>query len=172
MHSDKHIVLEADKNLRGCATERPIYMQKGVDEHLGDRNVYKPLTKTEAQQLIAVTRYKINILLTKYKDENTPAEWVYIHEGLYQFVDRIARFRMSAKVHKFPWKTRPIVCCVGTSMNCVSKWLDYWLQQLKPLISTYIKDSAQLLARIELLGKLVPNSWLYSWRKGSNFTHL
>ena len=122
--SDKHIVLEADKNLGGCATERSIYMRKGVDEHLGDRDVYKPLTKTEAQRLSTVTRYKINILLTKYKDEITSAVWVYIHEGLYQFVDRIARFRMSAKVHKFPWKTRPIVCCVGTSMNCVSKWLD------------------------------------------------
>ena len=77
-------------------------MRKGVDEHLGDRDVYKPLTKTEAQRLSAVTRYKINILLTKYKDEITSAEWVYIHEGLYQFVDRIARFRMSAKVHKVP----------------------------------------------------------------------
>ena len=144
--SDEHIILEADKNLGGCATERPIYMHKGVDEHLGDRNVYKPLTKTEAQQLIAVTRYKINILLTKYKDEITPAEWVYIHEGLYQFVDRIARFRMSAKVHKFPWKTRPIVRFVGTSMNCVSKWLDYWLQQLKPFISTYLHQRQRAIA--------------------------
>ena len=31
--SDEHIAREADKNLGGCATERPIYMRKGVDEH-------------------------------------------------------------------------------------------------------------------------------------------
>ena len=57
-------------------------------------------------------------------------------------------------------------------MNCVSKWLDYWLQQLKPLISTYIKDSAQLLARIELLGKLVPNSWLFTADATSMYTNI
>ena len=137
-------------------------MRKGVDKHLGDRNVYKPLTESEAQQQIAITIYKMNILLTKYKEDITPAEWVYIHEVLYQFKDKIAIFRMSGKVHTSPWKTRPIVCCVGTSMNCLSKWLDHWLQQLKPFISTYIKDSAQLLARIKLLGKIFPNSWLFT----------
>lgn len=70
-------------------------------------------------------------------------------QGLCQFKDKIVRFRMSRNVHKFPWKRRQIVYCVGASMNCLSKWLDYWLQQLKPFISTYIKDSAQLLARIK-----------------------
>ena len=143
--SDKHIALEADKNLGGCVTERPIYTRKWVDKHLGNSNVYKPLTKTKAQQQIAITRYIIYMPLTKYKEDITPTEWVYIHEGLCQFKDKIARFRMSGKVHKSPWKTRPIVCCVGTSMNCLSKWLDHRLQQLKPFISTYIKDSAQLL---------------------------
>ena len=65
-------------------------MTKGVDEHLGDMDVYKPLTKTEAQQRIAITIYKINMFPAKYKDAITPAEWVSIHEGLCQFKDRIA----------------------------------------------------------------------------------
>eukprot|EP00956_Cyclotella_meneghiniana_P035166 scaffold112213_cov44-Cyclotella_meneghiniana.AAC.7 len=45
---------------------------------------------------------------------------------------------MTCKVHKFPWKCRPIVCCAGTVINEVSKWLDYWLQ----------KDSQQVLNEI------------------------
>eukprot|EP00985_Skeletonema_marinoi_P025303 scaffold18465_cov175-Skeletonema_marinoi.AAC.2 len=34
--------------------------------------------------------------------------------------DKLARFRMSLKAHKVPWKMRPIVCCAGTFMNCLS----------------------------------------------------
>ena len=47
-------------------------MNKGVDEHLGSRNSYKPWTKTEAKQQIAVTIYKINIILAKYKADISP----------------------------------------------------------------------------------------------------
>ena len=25
---------------------------------------------------------------------------------------------------------RPIVCCVGTYINCPSKWIDHWLKKL------------------------------------------
>ena len=42
------------------------------------------------------------MILTKYTDDINPTEWMYIHQGPYQFVDRIARFRIIAKIHKFP----------------------------------------------------------------------
>ena len=49
-------------------------MTKGVDKNLGNKNIYKPLTKTESQQRIAITKYKTNMLLTKYKDDIVPTE--------------------------------------------------------------------------------------------------
>jgi hypothetical protein len=52
---------------------------------------------------------------------------------------------MTAKVHKSPWKMRPIVCCAGTFMNCWSQWLDYHLQELKPHVPTFLKDGQQVL---------------------------
>ena len=54
---------------------------------------------------------------------------------------------------------RPIVCCSGTLLNCLSQWLDYWLQTLKPFIDSYIKDSSQMLERLRELGFLTPDSY-------------
>ena len=42
-------------------------------------------------------------------------------------------------------------------MNAWSKWLDYWLQQLKHHVSTYTRDSKQLLDELVEL-YLPPNA--------------
>ena len=64
-----------------------------------------------------IVRYKINLFLSKYKKVLSPAETIYLNEGLYKYKDKFPKFRMSAKVHKSPWKLRPIVCCAGTVLN-------------------------------------------------------
>jgi len=73
----------------------------------------------------------------------------------------MAKFRMSLKAHKNPWKMRPIVCCAKTMLNMLSRWLDYWLQKTKPFIATYIKDSGQLLDLLQDLGPLPSNARLF-----------
>ena len=60
-----------------------------------------------------------------------------------------------------PVKCRPIVCCAGTVINDVSKWLDYWLQKLKHLVPTYVKDSQQVLNEIANLF-LPPGALLFT----------
>ena len=89
-----------------------------------------------------------------------------------RFPTKLARFRMSLKEHKNPWKMRPIVCCSGTFINCLSKWLDHWLQQLKPLITTYIKDSKELLTKLADLGALPPNARLFTADAVSVYTNI
>ena len=64
---------------------------------------------------------------------------------------KLAKFRMTMKVHKTPWKMRPIVCCSGTFMNDWSRWLDYQLQKCKPFIDTYLRDSQQVLDDVRAL---------------------
>ena len=68
---------------------------------------------------------------------------------------------MTCKVHKHPWKTRPIVCCSGTFLNDWSKWLNYWLQQLLFSVPTYIKDSQQVLDEVKNLN-LPPGAKLFT----------
>ena len=43
-------------------------------------------------------------------------------------------------------------------MNYWSKWLDFWLQKLKPLIPTYLKNGDQLLDKVSTLH--IPSSAL------------
>lgn len=47
-------------------------MNKGVDKHLDIRNIYKLLTKTVARKQISVTKYLINILIAKYREDISP----------------------------------------------------------------------------------------------------
>ncbi len=45
------------------------------------------------------------------------AEETFLARAVKQNPDKLTRFRMTMKVHKTPWKMRPIVCCSGTFMN-------------------------------------------------------
>ena len=172
LKSDSHIVVEADKNLGGCIMDREIYIIKGILEHLGNKLVYKKLTKRQADQRMCVVRYQLNIFISKFKKVLSPAETKYLHEGFFKYQDKYPKFRMSAKVHKKPWKTRPIVCCAGTTLNCLSKWLDYWFQKLKTLIITYIKDSAQLLLKLKQVRQSLYNCWLFTADAKSMYTNI
>ena len=78
---------------------------------------------------------------------------------------------MTAKIHKNPWKMRPVVCCSGTMMNSWSKWLDYWLHKLKHLIPTYIKDSQQVLDEIKTIN-LPPNKKLFTYDANSIYNNI
>ena len=117
-------------------------------------------------------RYEINLFLVEFKNDLSPAERHYLREGLFKFQNKYPKFRMSAKVHKHPWKLRPIVCCSGTTLNCLSRWLDYWFQKLKPTITTYIKDSNQLLQKLKDVKHLPQNSWLFTVDAKSMYTNI
>ena len=58
--------------------------------------------------------------MTKYHvrlKQISNAEATFLKQAREQNPDQLARFWMTAKVHKTPWKMRPIVCCAGTWMN-------------------------------------------------------
>ena len=137
LKSDNHIVVEADKNLGGCIMDRETYIMKGIQEHLGNKEVYQQLTKLKAEKKIHIVRYKISLFLSKYKDDLCPAERKYLHDGLLKYKDKFPKFRMSAKVHKTPWKLRPIVCCAGISQSM--KWDQYYQDTVTTC--SYTRDS-------------------------------
>ena len=59
-----------------------------------------------------------------------------------------------------PHPFRPIAASCGTAQAILSKWLDHKLQQLKPFILTWIKDSNQFLNYITAFVKLQKNGRL------------
>ena len=119
-----------------------MYKHRGIKEHLRDTNVYEPLTKREAIQNLHTLQQKYDIFVAKWKgrEQLSKAEWTYLCRAKEVTPYNFARFRISLKAHKTPWKTRPISCCVGTVMNSLSCWLDHWPHKLKPFIPSYLKD--------------------------------
>ncbi len=172
--NDNHIVIETDKNLGGCILNVPVYHVRGIKEHLGNTEVYKPLTKEGVVRRNQVLRYKIYLFAQKWRNAKaiTVAEDDYLQEACSKYPDKVARFRMSLKAHKDPWKMRPIVCCVGTFMNCLSKWLDHHLQKLKPFVPTYIKDSNHLLDMLADIKDIPPNAKLWTSDANSMYTNI
>ena len=160
--------METDKNIGGCILLRDTYIRRGVIEHLGNTQVYKPLSQQQANNHQQIIARKTSLFVLKWsnKEDNcdllSKAEQNFLLESIRKYPDNMAKFRMSLKAHKSPWKMRPIVCCAGTMLNNLSRWLDYWLQKTKPFIATYIKDSDQLLELLRNLGPLPPNARLFA----------
>ena len=144
-------------------TEIPTQSKVSVNILATKMCTYKKLTKTETNQHMHIVRYKINISLSNCKKDLSPAETHNLHAGLFKYKDTFLKFRKSTKVHKTSWKLRPIVCCAGTTLNCLSRQLDYWFQKLKPSITIYIKDSAQLRQKLKAIKQLPSNNcWLFT----------
>ena len=174
-NNDDVMAVETDKNQGTALVPVPVYASAGIAEHLGNAQVYQRLSNLESVCHEKLLRQKIISFIGKWKFRLQPAEYTFLERALEQTKGRIAKFRMTIKVHKKPWKTRPIVCCVGTLGNYLSRWLDYWFQKLRPFVSSYIKNSAQLLAKLKRLqrrGRLPPDVWLFTADARSMYTNI
>ena len=160
--NDIYIVIQGDKNLGPCIMERELYIYKAFEEHLGNESNYKPLSEVEIRGKQRGLQYIFRGWMSKYRPRlsfEKPAKYVciskaeqtFLTRAIQQYPDKLARFRMMCKIHKTPWKMRPVVCCAGTFMNCWSKWLDFWLQTLKPFVPTFVPNGEQVLDHIEQL---------------------
>lgn len=111
--------------------------------------------------------------MSEYKHLLSKAEYTYLYRALRKYPEeKYARFRMSLKAHKTPWKMRPIVCCAGTFLNGLSKWLDFQLRELKQFIPSYLKDSNDLLRQLKSLGHLPPNARLFTMDAVSMYSNI
>ena len=113
----------------------------------------------------------------------TDYENTYLRRGLKRDKNKIARFYTTVKVHKrvekpLPNPFRPIAASCGTAQAILSKWLDHKLQQLKPFILTWIKDSNQFLnyvtafVKLQNNGRLPPNARLITADAISMYTNI
>ena len=57
-------------------------------------------------------------------------------------------------------------------MAGLSKWADFWLQQLRTEVPTYLKDSGQLLELLGEIGTLPPGARLFTADAVSMYTNI
>jgi hypothetical protein len=58
-------------------------------------------------------------------------------------------FYVLPKVHKVPWKTRPVVSKVASIQEALNVWIDVQLQEVLYLCPAYLKDSWYFLDRLK-----------------------
>jgi hypothetical protein len=169
-NSEELIVLPSDKNLGPCIIERTKYIQAALD-HLSDAATYERLDPNDALQSIIGVEQNIIKFLGDYhhsisKDDNT-----FLWRSL-EVQDKFSYFYITAKVHKTPWKPRPITSTAGSITHGLGRWVD---QELKPIVKklpSYIRSSAHLLERFKAINYDPSNVSFFSCDAVSMYTNI
>ena len=172
-NNEDFIVLPSDKNLGPCITERKTYIERCLHDHLLDKNTYRKLSEAEAEFRVRTTITKCNKIIKKarFLGQTEDSELTFLIRGL-NINQRIARFYCMPKIHKNPWKLRPVTSTCGSPLAVISTFLDYKLQPLLKYVPTHIKDSFDLKEKLEKLGKLPKNAKLFTADAISMYTNI
>lgn len=175
IQNDKRfIIIPTDKNLGPSIWERESYVKNCLDEHLLDPTTYQRLDPETARHRRYNTRAKLKQLVRIAGDEDSidPADIQYFKRSFGKTDLRCPQFYATPKVHKTPLKTRPVVSCINSFNEIVSKWLDYQLQRVIHLCPSYIKDSNEILNDMQKLEPLPPGARLFTADATAMYTNI
>ncbi|KAJ1160350.1 hypothetical protein NDU88_000852 [Pleurodeles waltl] len=112
---------------------------------LGNTRHYKRLSRDPTIDV----QEEITFLVSKGKENN----WITDYESSYliQTNPKIPYFYILPKVHKgkIPPPGRPIVSGIGSALEPLSKFVDFFLQPIVKRIPTYLKDTTHVLLLLE-----------------------
>ena len=152
----------SDKNLGPSWCETELYTERGITDHLGNDRAYRLLTEALARSRMIKLGYDYRSFIMRNSDSLSEAESTFLWRTCRECGPKLSRFYLTAKVHKTPWATRPVVSTCGTMMAGLSKWLDYWLQKLRSQVHSYLQDSSHLLRLLNEFGQLPPGARLFT----------
>jgi hypothetical protein len=168
--SDDFIVLPSDKNLGPCIIERSRYIQAALD-HLSDDATYKRLEPQDALQAINALENNLLTFLSDYHHCFSKEDNNFLWRSL-NVADKFSYFYITAKVHKTPWKPRPITSTAGSITHGLGRWVD---QELKPIVNklpSYIRSSTHLLERLKSINFEPSNVSFFSCDAVSMYTNI
>jgi hypothetical protein len=163
----------ADKNLGAAGIETEAYNDRAWSDHLSDAETYKVLPENWVHATKAELRYELGSFLSKAFEELSDSEKTFFSRLKEESFDKlVSKFYLTAKVHKTPWKTRPVVATCGTFMHGLSRWADVYLQELKKFSPSYLRDSYQLLEELDKIGELDEGSKVITMDATAMYTNI
>jgi hypothetical protein len=168
----KFMVVATDKNLGPAILETPLYIKRALDDHLLNKTNYQELTELEALTSNETT-FRLT-LLHWIDDKNIDTDSrLYFErklcgtrdsEGVVQQKEglQFQYFYIIPKIHKVPWKTRPVVSEVSSIQETLSVWIDVQLQKVLYLCPAYLKDSWHFLDRIKKCNNFLPSDSIFT----------
>jgi hypothetical protein len=150
--SKDFIVCPTDKNLGPCILEREQYIQQ-VFCLLNDKDTYLRLSEFDASCFQTQLQGKLQAWFQKYIWIISSEDWKYLERtsnASNKSLDQLcAHFYIMPKIHKSPWKPRPIVSYAGSFLYGLGKWLDKKLQPICRKLPTYCSSSFDLIADLK-----------------------
>ena len=143
---ESHVVLLADKGLGPVIMERYAYVAACLSLLLNENN-YQQLDKINACYQTQLTVGKVQDWLKKFDSVLSDGDKKYLVNSLAIcncFEKRVSHFYILAKIHKKPWKPRPINSYSGSTLYGLGKVLDKLLQPIAKRLPYYLKDSFTL----------------------------
>ena len=142
-----------------------------MTDHLSDEKTYKYLTPAQAQMYKSKIIKLIRKWIRKYKKDITEMERRFLLSSLEDNKDPFPAFYLLAKVHKTPWKTRPIVSCAGSLLHPLGVWVAHYLHDIAKAMPTYLADSRQLKEDLIKLN-VPPGAKIFTADATSMYTNL
>ena len=158
MNNITFVICQTDKNLGPCLIERAVYITIALNDHLLDEKTYTQHDERTFNLLRIQTTKDIKSFIIRNYSKLPEHEQTYLWRAylLEKYKSkRIAQFYILPKIHKTPWKTRPVVSDSGSVTYFLSKWLDVQLQELAIRhVQTYTRDSEDLRRSIMAVSPL------------------
>lgn len=142
---DKSIIIkDADKGGTVVLMDRETYINE-INKQLNNMDFYQEITYDPGKQIQAL----IQMVLVEATNLGYITEDVA--KSLFKHQYRTPVFYTLPKIHKpgYPPPGRPIVSGCDSLLDPLSKYLDYYLQPLVSQIPSYLKDTQDLIQKIE-----------------------
>ena len=169
------VTLLADKNLGPVVMDRSTYIKRVLTEHLLDTDTYDQISPTYAHtHLQEIHDRLLSIFDNPYsnlQNSLSSSEKNFFKRALHLKQYRIPTFYGLVKIHKSPWKLRPVVSCCGSLLAKVSSWIDFHLQSIRYAIPSYIKDSEELQRQLQSL-HIPPHTKIFTCDAISMYTNI
>ena len=168
------MIVQCDKNLGPAVIETEKYIQLAFKDHLNDSNTYKFLSPFEAAMKIGQIKLALASWIKKYANKVNTQCNKYMTKRLKANKDPYAYLYLTMKVHKGtnPLKSRPICSYSGCLLEPLGQAINKLLQPFAQQQPTYLKNSLDLKQKLEALGTLPPNTFLFTADAQSMYTNL
>ena len=139
-------VWSADKNLGTCVIERDEYIRLAFRDHLSDSRTYRKLTETESNTRCAYIRTLIDGFLATFGKRIGKESTGFITKSTAEIKpgNEPSYMYLTAKVHKTPLKTQPIISTVGSITSGLGRWIDIELKKISKHLPYIAKSSREV----------------------------
>ena len=143
------LIINCDKNLGPAIIERSSYVRMAFRDHLSDSSTYERLSPAAASRASTRIRSFLSSWLARWHADLTKNERRFLRHHLDNNVHPFAVFYITAKVHKSPLKSRPIVSCSGSLLYALGVWVDDKLQHAAQAQRSYFKSTFDLKKELD-----------------------